>query len=105
MTEQETIKNATANDLISKTEVINLFCNLHLDNLAVNDKKVTEYIRELPTAYDIKKVVEQTHQIFRDELNIILEDIPEGAPYTKEAHRLLSLNKKINNAIRNGGKE
>jgi hypothetical protein len=80
---------------------------------AISNEHEREYTREvmmcfvngMSTAYDVEKVVEQTHQIFRDELNIILEDIPEGASYTKEAHRLLSLNKKINNAIRNGGKE
>lgn len=43
--------------MIRKSEVINLLCNLHVDNLTVNDKKVTEYIRELPIAYDVEKVV------------------------------------------------
>lgn len=36
-------------DLISRSEVINLLMNLHIDNIAVNDKRITEYIRELPT--------------------------------------------------------
>ena len=38
------------NDLINRKEVINLLCNLHIDNIAVNDKRVTDYIRELPCA-------------------------------------------------------
>ena len=36
-------------DLISRSEVIDILCNLHIDNIAVNDKRVTEYIKELPT--------------------------------------------------------
>lgn len=46
-------------DLISRSAVINLLCNLHIDNIAVNDKKVTKYIRELPTVYDVDSVVEE----------------------------------------------
>lgn len=37
-------------DLISRSEAINLLCNLHIDNIAVNGKRITEYIKELPTA-------------------------------------------------------
>ena len=44
-------------DLISRGDVINLLCILYIDNVTVNGKRVTEYIRELPTAYDVDKVV------------------------------------------------
>ena len=53
-------------DLISRKEVINLLCGLHIDNIAVNDKRVTDYIRELPTAYDVDKVVEQLDKLSND---------------------------------------
>lgn len=36
-------------DLISISEVIDIMCNLRIDNVAVNGKRVTEYIKELPT--------------------------------------------------------
>jgi hypothetical protein len=39
-------------DLIRRKEVINLLCNLHIDNIAVNGKRVTDYIRELPVYCD-----------------------------------------------------
>lgn len=43
-------------DLISRKEAINMLCNLHIDNVAVNGKRVTEYIRELPSV-EAKPVV------------------------------------------------
>ncbi len=59
----------------------------------------------VPTAYDVEKVIEHTHKIFVDELEIIEKGIPEGEEYTEEAYRMLYLNKKISDAVRNGGKE
>lgn len=44
-------------DLISREAVINLLCELRVDNVAVNGKRITELINELPTAYDVEKVV------------------------------------------------
>lgn len=92
-------------DLISKKEVINLLCNLHIDNIAVNDKRVTEYIREMPTAYDVEKVVDNVQQIIQEEIDIALKDVPDGGEYTEDAYRLLFRNTQISDAIRNGGKE
>ena len=50
-------------DLISRGDVINLLCILHIDNVTVNGKRVTEYIRELPTAYDVDKVVAELEEM------------------------------------------
>lgn len=50
------------NDLVRKKDVINLLYELHINKLSVNDKKVTEYIREMPTAYNVEKVVEQLEE-------------------------------------------
>lgn len=36
-------------DLISRKEVIDILCKLHIDNIAVNDKRVTEFVREIPS--------------------------------------------------------
>lgn len=69
------------------------------------EKFIEETIDDVPTAYDVKKVIEQTHKIFVDELEIIEKGIPEGGEYTEEAYRLLYLNTRISDAIRNGGKE
>lgn len=78
-------------DLISKKDVINLLCNLHIDNIAVNDKKVTEYIRELPCAYNVEKVAEQ------------LEELPN---YYCEGHWGEFIDKeRAIEIVRNGGKE
>lgn len=74
-------------DLISKSDVINILCNLHIDNIAVNDKRVTEYIRELPTVYDVEKVVEivrvdcYTMGFDESQTEIIVEDIRKGGIY------------------------
>ena len=44
-------------DLISREAVINLLRELRVDDVAVNGKRITELINELPTAYDVEKVV------------------------------------------------
>lgn len=44
-------------DLISRNAVVKLLCELRVDNVAVNDKRIVEYIKDLPTAYDVEKVV------------------------------------------------
>lgn len=44
-------------DLISRISVINLLNELRVDNVALNDKRLTEYINELPTAYNVENVV------------------------------------------------
>ena len=68
-------------------------------------KMVCELIDAQPTAYNVEKVIEQTHKIFVDELELVLKPIPDGGEYPEEAYRLLYLNKKISDAVRNGGKE
>jgi hypothetical protein len=69
----------------------------HDDLFAIIDKQ--------PTAYDVEKVVEQTHEIFRNELHIMLKPLPDGTEYPEEAYRLLYLNDCVSGTIRNGGKE
>ena len=66
---------------------------------------IKAFIENAPTAYDVEKVIEQTHQIMCKELEIVLKPLPEGAEYTEEAYRILYLNKVVCDAIRNGGKE
>ena len=104
------------NDLISKKEVINLLCNLHIDNISVNDKRVTEYIREMPCAYDMKKVVEDLKRIDfalvnkpSDYEELLLRvfkknaiDIVMKGGTSKFSEELLN---KVWNEILNGGKE
>ena len=82
------------NDLIRKSEVINLLCNLHIDNLAVNDKRVTEYIREIPIAYDVEKVDEQILQYYNSQ-------VEEG----RNIADLVNDEIEIRRIVRNGGKE
>lgn len=43
-------------DYISKESVIKLLCELHVDNIAVNGKRLTELIKELPTL-DEKEII------------------------------------------------
>jgi hypothetical protein len=88
-------------DLISKKEVINLLCNLHIDNIAVNDKRVTEYIEELPPAYSVIGVVCQIHNRFEGYLDEIIDN-PEKLD---KVDFLLKQNNEICNLVRNGGKE
>lgn len=45
------------NQLVYKRDVIDLLCKLHIDNVSVNDKRVTDYIREIPEAYNVEEVV------------------------------------------------
>ena len=58
-------------DLISRSAVINILCNLHIDKIAVNDKKITQYIRELPTAYDVEKVVAEVKKLDLDGVSMV----------------------------------
>lgn len=51
-------------DLISRSAVINLLRELRIDNVAVNDKRLVEHIEELPTAYNVDKVVEELREKF-----------------------------------------
>lgn len=39
-------------DLISREAAIDILCRLHIDNIAVNGKRITEFIRELPSVTD-----------------------------------------------------
>lgn len=39
-------------DLISRKAAIDILCRLHIDNIAVNGKRITEFIRELPSVTD-----------------------------------------------------
>lgn len=55
-------------DLISRSEVIDILCNLHIDNIAVNDKRVTEYIKELPTV-EAEPVVHGEWKLYEEEGN------------------------------------
>lgn len=82
------------NDLISRKDAIDILCKLHIDNVAVNDKRVTEYIRELPTAYNVEKVIEEV-----DEFEIRCCDCQESC--NTEG----CLVERIKNVIRKGGKE
>ena len=50
-------------DLISREAVINLLRELRVDDVAVNGKRITELINELPTAYDVEKVVEGLEEV------------------------------------------
>jgi hypothetical protein len=58
-------------DLISRSSVINLLNELRVDNVALNDKRLTEYINELPTAYNVEKVIEELacNSRFIDDIN------------------------------------
>lgn len=49
-------------DLISRSAVINLLRELRIDNVAVNDKRLVEHIDELPTAYNVDKVVKELEE-------------------------------------------
>jgi hypothetical protein len=100
-------------DLISRSELIeNLreYKTIYGCPMTRRDEQVIHFvighIKNLePTAYSVEKVIEHTHKIFVDELEIIEKGIPEGGEYTEEAYRILYLNKKISDAIRDGGKE
>jgi hypothetical protein len=61
--------------------------------------------KESKPAYDVEKVVDYTHDIICNILEKVLEPLPDGSEYTEEAYRLLYLNTRISDAIRNGGKE
>jgi hypothetical protein len=50
-------------DLISRKAVINLLCKLRVDNVAVNGKRITELINELPTSYDVEKVAGEIEDV------------------------------------------
>ncbi len=99
----EAIVNRTGSPtvLFNTTEELNAY----LEGCAYKQNAIIDMINDLPTAYDVEKVVDKTHQVFVDELNLVLKDIPEGAEYTEEAYRLLYLNKCVSDAVRNGGKE
>ena len=62
-------------------------------------------IMEQPTAYEVEKVVDYTHDIICNILEKVLEPLPDGSEYTEEAYRLLYLNTRLRGLIRNGGKE
>lgn len=106
-------------DLISRKRVIETIWDV-FNSYANDSQRFDEYeteainnaftvlqkcIENQPTAYSVEDVIEQTHKIFVDELEIIEKGIPEGGEYTEEAYRLLYLNTRISDAIRNGGKE
>lgn len=94
------------NDLISKKDVIALLDSSTTPNEKLKKVEIADLktqILNMPTAYNVEEIIEQAHQIFEEALNDVLKDIPEGAPYTEEAHRILTLNKKINEVIRSGG--
>ena len=82
-------------------------------DMMLNDKVISpntmvmmhRLIDEQPTTYDVEKVIEQTHKIFVDELDLVLKPLPDGAEYPEEAYRLLYLNDCVRDAVRNGGKE
>ena len=75
-------------DLISRSEVIDILCNLHIDNIAVNDKRVTEYIKELPTV-EAKPVVhgkwEECDWVEYDG-HVACSRYPKGALRCSECH-------------------
>lgn len=39
-------------DLISREEAVDILCRLHIDNIAVNGKRITEFIKEIPSVTD-----------------------------------------------------
>lgn len=61
--------------------------------------------KESKPAYSVEDVIEQTHKIFADELDLVLKPLPDGTEYPEEAYRLLYLNTRLRGLIRNGGKE
>lgn len=71
------------NDLVSRKEVLNLLCNLHIDNIAVNDKRITSYVRELPgipavPLRDIYKLVAGHSNYSGDSILAALTCVAEG---------------------------
>jgi hypothetical protein len=81
------------------------FAMLVQDAIQSYKKMVIGVIQEQPTAYSVEDVVEQTHEIFRNELRLMLKPLPDGTEYPEEAYRLLYLNDCVCGTIRNGGKE
>ena len=59
----------------------------------------------VPTAYDVEKVVEEMNKLLNEELHSVLKPLPDGKEYPEEAYRLLYLNTRLRGLIRNGGKE
>lgn len=52
----ERIWDRRMSDLIKRKSIKNLLCDLHIDNISINDKNILEYFDELPTV-DAKPVV------------------------------------------------
>lgn len=95
-------------DLISRSALIeelrNATCTDEYGEFLLK-KFAVGIVRKQQTAYNVEKVIEQTHKIFVDELDLVLKPLPDGSEYPEEAYRLLYLNKCVSDAIRNGGKE
>ena len=92
------------NDLISKSVLIERLEKCFVNN-RIHKNDLAEVIANMPNAYDVEKVVDYTHDIIYNILEKVLEPLPDGSEYTEEAYRLLYLNTRISDAIRNGGKE
>ena len=98
-------------DLISRKELIEMLTKYKFG--AIKDDVAREYIKEtvlrfvstMPTAYSVEKVVEEMNKLLNEELHSVLKPLPDGTEYPEEAYRLLYLNTRISDAIRNGGKE
>lgn len=88
-------------DLISRSALIevlkkeNAYYNPHINEIIIN----------MPTAYDVEKVVEEMNKLLNEELHSVLKPLPDGKEYPEEAYRLLYLNTRLRGLIRNGGKE
>lgn len=90
-------------DLISRKELIEMIQGSE-ELLDFQKDECIACIEACDTAYDVEKVIEQTHEIFRNELHLMLKPLPDGTEYPEEAYRLLYLNDCVSGTIRNGGK-
>lgn len=78
-------------DLISRESVINILCELRIDNISVNGKSIMEHIGDIPTAYDVDAVIQ-----------LVMTDICD-LPLSKE--ELDNLRNNLILSIKDGGVE
>ncbi len=101
------------NDLISRSELIEILTKYQFGAIKNDTQReyiketVLQFVRTMPTAYDVEKVVEETDKVLAD-LNVveILSHFETDKTIQKSlCDFLCAFKDEISRLIRNGGKE